>query len=444
MLTIKAEIKRGEQKNDGTYNVKLRFTLDRKVRRLSTSLFVKSEELTKTGQFKKNTKVCKEIEKLVTAYQEKCNAMQIDLNNYSLDYIFKLLRFEEQKERQIDFIGFSRRWIANAPIKSKETYDTVIKSLTSFIGRDSLYTSEITVSFLAKYKAFLEKRRDERNKKLTETGKRIPSNRTVSLYLGCIRHLFKEAQREYNDMEDNLMLIPSSPFDNFKIPRQEATRKRAIDKSLLRKIYALPYKNKVKGSKGTCRFDLAKDCFIMSFCLIGMNSVDLYNAKEFVDGKIIYNRAKTKGRRLDQARMEVVVPPMILPLLEKYRDKTAQRLFNFYHYYSDGSSLWLYSISSKSSHWEEEAYSPCEHLVSPFLYFCLSFRSFSAVLTLFSLLALSTLMSASALAFIISILHSFFACVSSILCLCLSSSRDIRRIAENASLVKSPTISTLK
>ena len=335
MLTIKAEIKKDGLRVDGTYNVKLRFTLDRKVKRLSTSLFVKPEELTKTGQFKKNTKVYKDIEKLVTAYQEKCNAMQIDLNNYSLDYIFKLLRFEEQKEKQIDFIGFSRRWIANAPIKSKETYDTAIKSLTSFIGRESLYTSEITVSFLAKYKAFLEKRRDERNKKLTETGKRIPSNRTVSLYLGCIRHLFKEAQREYNDMEDNLMLIPSSPFDNFKIPRQEATRKRAIDKSLLKRIYALPYKNKVKGSKGTCRFDLAKDCFIMSFCLIGMNSVDLYNAKELVDGKIIYNRAKTKDRRLDQARMEVVVPSMILPLVEKYRDKTDRRLFNFYQYYAD-------------------------------------------------------------------------------------------------------------
>ena len=149
MLTIKAEIKRGEQKNDGTYNVKLRFTLDRKVRRLSTSLFVKPEELTKTGQFKKNTKVYKDIEKLVTAYQGKCNAMQVDMNNYSLDYIFKLLRFEEQKERQIDFICFSRRWIDNAPIKSKETYYTAIKSLTSFIGRESLYTSEILVYTLA-------------------------------------------------------------------------------------------------------------------------------------------------------------------------------------------------------------------------------------------------------------------------------------------------------
>ena len=35
MLTIRAKIKKQEQKLDGTYNVKLRFTLDRKVKRLS-------------------------------------------------------------------------------------------------------------------------------------------------------------------------------------------------------------------------------------------------------------------------------------------------------------------------------------------------------------------------------------------------------------------------
>ena len=42
MLTIKAEIKRNEQKTDGTYNIKLRFTLGRKVKRLSTSRFIRS------------------------------------------------------------------------------------------------------------------------------------------------------------------------------------------------------------------------------------------------------------------------------------------------------------------------------------------------------------------------------------------------------------------
>ena len=335
MLTIKAEIKKDSLRVDGTYNVKLRFTLNRKVKRLSTSLFVRPEELTKTGDFKKNTKIYKEVEALLTAYQSKCNAMQIDLNHYSLDYIFKLLKFEEQKEKPIDFISFSREWIVHAPMKRTDTYETTIRSIISFIGKDNLDVSEIKVSFLNKYTEYLKKRRDERNHKLSIAGKRIPSNRTVSLYLGCIRHLFKEAQRKYNNTEDNLMLIPHSPFDHFRIPRQEATRKRALDRNTIKAIWELPYMNKVKGYKSTCRYDLAKDCFIMSFCLMGMNSVDLYNATEFKDGRIIYNRTKTKDRRLDSARMEVIVPKLILPLLEKYKDKTGQRLFNFHHYYAD-------------------------------------------------------------------------------------------------------------
>lgn len=84
MLTIKAEIKSGEQKVDETYNVKLRFTLDRKVKRLSASLFVKPEELTKTGDFRKGTAVYKEIGKLVAAYQEKCLIYPMDNNTIAV------------------------------------------------------------------------------------------------------------------------------------------------------------------------------------------------------------------------------------------------------------------------------------------------------------------------------------------------------------------------
>ena len=75
--------------------------------------------------------------------------------------------------------------------------------------------------------------------------------------------------------------------------------------------------------------------FVLSFCLIGMNSVDIYNAKEIVDGRIIYNRTKTTDRRIDEARMEVEVPQMVLPIIEKYRDKSGRRLFNFHRDYCD-------------------------------------------------------------------------------------------------------------
>ena len=79
---------------------------------------------------------------------------------------------------------------------------------------------------------------------------------------------------------------------------------------------------------------MAKDCFIMSFCLMGMNSADLYNCSIMEDEVITYYRTKTKDRRHDKAKMMVKVLPIIRPIMKKYKDKTGNRLFNFYHYYS--------------------------------------------------------------------------------------------------------------
>lgn len=335
MLTIKAEIKKNEQKTDGTYNVKLRFTLNRKVKRLSTSLFVKPTDLTRTGNFKKGTLISKEIDKLVNAYQLKCDSMQIDLNCYSLEQIFKRLNFEEHKEKSIDFIQFSRQWTANANLKGVKNYKTIINSLIIFIGRETLNISEITVPFLYKYMNFLNKQRAEKVEKLKAEGKRIPSNRMLSLYLGGLRHLYKEVQKKYDDYENGFVLIPNSPFNNFRIPKQEATRKRAIPADIIKKVWKLPYKDMKKGYKATCRYNLAKDCFILSFCLMGINSADLYNAAKMDGNTITYYRTKTKDRRLDNAKMMVEIPHIIQPIIDKYRDKTGKRLFNFYQYYCD-------------------------------------------------------------------------------------------------------------
>ena len=65
MLTIKAEIQQDKQRSDGTYNVKMRFTLDRKVKRLSTNLFVPPTRHYKSFKFKENTPIKKEIDSLV-------------------------------------------------------------------------------------------------------------------------------------------------------------------------------------------------------------------------------------------------------------------------------------------------------------------------------------------------------------------------------------------
>lgn len=335
MLTIKAEIKRSELKVDGTYNVKIRFTLDRKVKRLSTNLFVTQQDLTKSLKFKEDTSIKREIDRLILYYREQCLKLQLDQNHYSLDEIVEFLNGEQEKQQTINFIKFSREWIASTTIKGAPNYTTAINALVRFIGKEELDINLITLDFLEDFKSFLNKEREIRTKRLMQQGKRVPSNRSLSLYLISIKKLFNEAKKRYNKKDKNLILIPNSPFIELEIPKQEATRKRAISADIIKKVWKLPYKDMKKGYKATCRYNLAKDCFILSFCLMGMNSADLYNATEMKGNTITYNRTKTKDRRLDKAQMKVDIPKLAQSLIEKYKDKTGKRLFNFYQYYVD-------------------------------------------------------------------------------------------------------------
>ena len=336
MLTIRAKIKKQEQKLDGTYNVKLRFTLDRKVKRLSTSLFVTNKDLSKDLKIKQTSPIKQEVNSLIRSYQEKCAKLQIELNHYTLDEVMDYIDGERQKQRTIDFIKFSREWIASTTIKGASNYTSALNALIRFIGKEELNVNLITFDFLENFKAFLNKEREARTKKLIAQGKRVPSTRSLSLYLVSIKKLFNEAKKKkYNKKDKNLILIPNSPFEDFTIPKQEATRKRAIPADIIKKVWELPYKDMKKGYKATCRYNLAKDCFILSFCLMGINSADLYNATKMDGNTITYYRTKTKDRRLDNAKMVVDIPSIVQPLIEKYKDKTGKRLFNFYQYYAD-------------------------------------------------------------------------------------------------------------
>ena len=335
MLTIKAEVPTGRVRNDGTYNVKIRFTKGRTVKRISTDLFATKEDLTADSKLKEESIIKQEADRLVLHYRMLYTSMHLDSENYDVNEIVSRLLCKDEAEKPIDFIAFSKKWISETTIKGKDNYNTALKSFIRFIGKEEFDIKRITVDLLEQYRDYIIKVRGERVKALEAEGKRVPSNRCLSLYLMSLKHLYGEAQKFYNKPDKGFMRIPHTPFEYFKIPKQEATRKRAIQPEQIKAIWNIPYQNIHKGAKHTCRPDLAKDCFILSFCLMGINSADLYNATLLRDNRLVYYRTKTKDRRLDKAKMEVTVPDMVLPIIEKYRDTTGQRLFKFYKDYRD-------------------------------------------------------------------------------------------------------------
>ena len=333
MLTFKAEIRKNEMKVGGTFNVKIRVTYNREVKRLATHIFVRTEDLTKDFKLK-NPKYIKEADKLVRYYEELCMGLPLEASNLTLNDVLDYIQKEKEKNTPIDFIQFCKDWLAATEVKGKRNYQTALNAFIAFLGKDKLNTNQVTKLLMMEFMEYLHKKRAKQVAELQKKGKRIPSNRMVSLYTSSIRHLFNEAKKKYNDYDRNLIRIPNSPFENLVIPKQEATRKRALSAELIKKIWELPYIINANGRERLCPFNLAKDCFILSFCLIGMNSADLYNCSELEDGSITYYRTKTTDRRLDKAKMKVDVLPVLLPLMKKYEDYTQKKVFCFYHLYS--------------------------------------------------------------------------------------------------------------
>lgn len=81
---------------------------------------------------------------------------------------------------------------------------------------------------------------------------------------------------------------------------------------------------------------------MMSLCLAGMNTVDIFNLRkeDYYGGIIHYKRAKTTKSRRDDAYIEMRVPEVIKPLVDKYRagDHT-DRLFRFCDRFSTSDSF---------------------------------------------------------------------------------------------------------
>ena len=133
-----------------------------------------------------------------------------------------------------------------------------------------------------------------------------------------MRHIFNEAIKEYNTNGNDI--IQSNPFDKFSVPRDiPQTKDRVISEENLVRVFNF---------KGTRRVGMARDCYVLSFFLMGMNSVDIYECVSYNKGVLAYDRAKTRDRRNDNAHIEIVVPDIIKPLFRKYKGTT--RVFGFY------------------------------------------------------------------------------------------------------------------
>ena len=309
MATITIEI--GTKGKNQQRSVRFLIRQGNKKARIPTGISVTDAELTSNGKKIKEPTKAMLLDKKRVELQERLNAMMVDAMGETIT-AEEIARKLTARPKTLDFFTFAEEWMQRSTIKGKKNYKCFLNALEGFVGTRSLPFKEITYSFLDGFAQHLKDK-----------------PRAQSLYMGQMRHLYREAMRKYNTDYDTI--IQNDPFLRFRVPKQQIKKGvRALTLEQLLSIYN--YKGRAHS-----RAQLARDCFVLSFCLMGMNSVDMYEARDIRNEVIRYNRAKTQDRRSDNAYIEVRVHPVIQELIKRYKGNS--RVFSFYERYCDAPTF---------------------------------------------------------------------------------------------------------
>lgn len=241
------------------------------------------------------------------------NARQVAdfLKNMNEDLIFS-----DYARKHID------RMIDNGQERTAKNYKLALQHLERCIGTNQVKFAQLTSVNVNKW-----------------VGTLSGTARAKEMYPVCIRQIFRAAIDELNDYDNGIIRIKTNPWGKVKIPSADTPLKKAITAEACRAFFAAPLPESKMADPLP---ELGRDVAMISLCLAGMNTVDIYNLRkeDYHGGIIHYKRAKTTRSRRDDAYIEMRVPEVIKPLFDKYGagDHT-DRLFRFCDRFSTSDSF---------------------------------------------------------------------------------------------------------
>lgn len=309
MATFKACVQK--ERKDGFFPVYIRVTHRRTTQYIKTDKMVTRKELTKSNEIK-DPFVLQFCTQRILEYNEKLN--KVDIENWTAKEVADFLTKESE---DICFSDYARkhidRMIDRGQQRNARNYELALQHMERFAGTTKVMFSHLTSNFVNRWIESMEQ-----------------THRAKEMYPICMRQVFKAAQVEMNDYDNGIIRIKTNPWVKVKIPKADRTEKLAITPEACREFFSFPLPDsKMKYPL----MELGRDVAMMVLCLAGINTVDLFNLRkeDYHGGIIHYQRAKTKKFRADGAYMEMRVPPILLPLFDKYanKDEADDHLFVF-------------------------------------------------------------------------------------------------------------------
>jgi integrase len=163
----------------------------------------------------------------------------------------------------IEYFGHYISCLNNS--KTRHVYGDTLKAVKRYLGEgNELYFNEVNTGWLTRFKRWRQ----------TEV-----AASTTSLSLMVLKAVFNHAIDVDEVIPQNLY-----PFRKFKVPKIQPRNLR-LPIETIRAIRDSKPENEKQ--------ELAKDFFMLSFYLIGMNNSDIYDIKTILSGRVEYYRNKT-------------------------------------------------------------------------------------------------------------------------------------------------------
>lgn len=300
-ISTKVIIRPEQRRADGTNVVYLRITKERKARYMATGLFAEAADLSRDRKKIKNHQLIDQAEAIHR------RARQIIMDHAAefamLDatgIVERLAHYITTGERfRLDFFDYAARAIERLPIAytTRKNYVTALDTFERYMGgrRD---IGDITNAIIADYASALR-----------AEGKAAGS---VNMYIEKVLYIYRRAQREYND--DFRTPIPRQLRFELLRHKHESAAARAISRDEVQRIIDV----KLKDGSGIA---LARDMFVISFFLCGINFKDICTAKAPQDGVLKFRRSKIAEKAGAAADMELTIPEPLRAVINKYKDK---------------------------------------------------------------------------------------------------------------------------
>lgn len=350
MASLSVFIGADKKRENGTYPVCIRLFHKGKYSFIDTMFSAKDWELSKIKGKEsvlaiKDRALERRVDDMLRKYEDYLQEICVD--SYSARELKEIFEEKDNQSKRvsagIDFIDFIHKYSKSQKEAGKVNDGINMRSLAlsleDYTERTILYSYEITTKFLEGYAAYLRTTREQiRYNQGKERKRKVPGVGETGLFnkLKDLRTAFNKAIKEHNDEDKGIIVIQNYPFRKFKLTQPESAP-RGLYADELAPLWK-QYEN-YEGS--TEREKIGIDMFFLSFFLVGMNTLDLYELlkSEYKGGRISYNRVKVENRRQDKGFISILVEKEAETILKRYLAKRGNYLLYLKEWYKDVNSL---------------------------------------------------------------------------------------------------------